>query len=268
MKSIKTLVEERRQKLEVYGRDWADKPNDMLMWMMDAAQGEEQSIPNLSLEMLVLNFTAIHTSSTAFAHMLYHLAAEPNHIKPLREEVESVIAADGWTKTSMGKMRKIDSFIRESQRLHGPGHTSMARLAIKPFTFSNGMTVPVGNLVACSSRGIHTDNTKYPNADVFDGFRFSKMRETEATKYQMVSTNPEYLAFGHGKHACPGRFFVANELKLMLAHIIVSYDVTFEDGQGFPPDLVLDEANIPGKADVMVRRRQGWEKGMREKYSY
>lgn len=36
----------------------------------------------------------------------------------MREEVESVLSSDGWTKVSMAKMRKLDSFIKESQRMN------------------------------------------------------------------------------------------------------------------------------------------------------
>ena len=42
-------------------------------------------------------------------------------MEPLREEVESIIAEEGWSKASIGKMRKLDSFLKESQRLNGVG---------------------------------------------------------------------------------------------------------------------------------------------------
>ena len=42
-------------------------------------------------------------------------------MEPLREEDEAVTAADGWTKAAMGKMRKLDSFLKESQRFNGIG---------------------------------------------------------------------------------------------------------------------------------------------------
>ncbi|KAK8030950.1 ent-kaurene oxidase [Apiospora arundinis] len=38
------------------------------------------------------------------------------------------------------------------------------------------------------------------------------------------------MAFGYGKHACPGRFFAANEIKLILAHILLQYDLRMPDG--------------------------------------
>jgi hypothetical protein len=49
----------------------------------------------------------------------------PQYLQPLREEVEAVIAKEGWSKTSLGKMRKVDSFIRETLRFNGSGGAGM-----------------------------------------------------------------------------------------------------------------------------------------------
>jgi len=43
----------------------------------------------------------------------------PECIQPLREEVESIVKEQGWTKASIFNMRKLDSFLRESQRISG-----------------------------------------------------------------------------------------------------------------------------------------------------
>jgi len=53
-----------------------------------------------------------------FTHAFYHLAANPEYLVPLREEVEEAIRQHGWSKEAMDKMHKVDSFIKESQRLH------------------------------------------------------------------------------------------------------------------------------------------------------
>jgi cytochrome P450 len=79
------------------------------------------------------------------------------------------------------------------------------RLALRPFTFSNGMTVPAGTLVAIPASAIHMDERIYPNADEFDGFRFSKLRESEGggsmtSMHQAVSASSEHLFFGFGRH--------------------------------------------------------------------
>ena len=78
------------------------------------------------------------------------------------------------------------------------------RLALRPFTFSNGVTVPTGTLISIPASAIHTDERIYPNPDEFDGFRFAKLRESEGdgmtSRHQSVSASSEHLAFGLGRH--------------------------------------------------------------------
>jgi len=67
----------------------------------------------------------------------------------------------------------------------------------------------------------------------------------------------DYLAFGLGKHACPGRFFASNELKLVLAHLVVSYDVKLEDEGVRPSNVSFSDTLLPNpNAHVFFRRRQ------------
>jgi len=54
----------------------------------------------------------------------------------------------------------------------------------------------------------------------------------------------------------PGRFFAANELKSMLAHIVVTYDVKLEDNTTRPPSLRIGSmAAANPRAKVMFRNR-------------
>jgi cytochrome P450 len=155
--------------------------------------------------------------------VLYRLLAHPEYIEPLRQEVDAVVTEEGWTKAGMDRMYKIDSFIRETQRvdtffLRSLDYlsqvrdadfplfpVSMTRLALRPFTFSNGVTVPAGTYVSIPASATHTDERIYPNPDEFDGFRFSKPREGEgdtiSSRYQSVSPSSEHLPFGLGRHA-------------------------------------------------------------------
>ncbi len=38
------------------------------------------------------------------------------------------------------------------------------------------------------------------------------------------------MPFGFGRHACPGRFFAANEIKLVLAQLLLNYDMKLPEG--------------------------------------
>ncbi|KAH9072143.1 cytochrome P450 [Lactarius deliciosus] len=240
-----------------FGDDWDDKPNDMLMWLMSEAKGAERTLESLATRMLVVNFVAIHTTSRAFTHVLYRLLSNPEHAEPLRHEVETVVAEEGWTKAGMDKMHKIDSFVRESLRFDAV--LALGRVVLRPFTLSNGVTVPAGTLVLVPSAAVHMDEEIYPNPEEFDGFRFAKLRERDGvavTGQQATSTSTEYLAFGYGRHACPGRFFAINEVKAMLAHVVVTYDMKLEEGKQAPPSFIINSIRMPRKADAMFRKRQ------------
>ncbi|KAF8467587.1 cytochrome P450, partial [Russula ochroleuca] len=255
---IRPMVEERFAKMEEYGEDWDDKPNDMLMWLMSEAKGVERSVEGLARRLLLVNFAAIHPASFA---ILYRLLANPEYIEPLRQEVDAVIKEEGWTKAGIYKMYKIDSFLRETQRIDGFTVFSVTRLALRPFTFSSGVTVPAGTLISVPASATHTDERIYPNPNEFDGFRFARLREsvvgdTMTSRYQSVSVSSEHLAFGLGRFSCPGRFFAVNEIKAMFAHIIVTYDIEFEEGKGVPREFCIAGMRLPGATNIMFRTRQ------------
>ncbi|TDL22831.1 cytochrome P450 [Rickenella mellea] len=259
LKHLRPIIEERLRKYEEFGPNYPDKPNDMLTWLMDEAEGDERHVETLCLRMLAVNMTAIHTSSMSFAHTMFHLASKPEYINPMREEVERVIDEDGWTKVAMTKMRKVDSFLKETQRFTGLGFLSTLRLAVDDYTFSDGTFIPKGTMMSVASGATHHDPSVYENANEFHGFRFADLREEdgEGTKHQMVSTSSEYLAFGHGRHACPGRFFAANELKAMMAHIVLNYDVKMEVDGVRPQDMHFTFNCVPNPtAKILFRKRQ------------
>jgi len=108
-------------------------------------------------------------------------------------------------------------------------HTvAMPRIVREPFTFSDGTYLPKGAYVAVPRHVIHFDESNYPDSTSFVPFRFVDKAKTTGHKVDITATSTEFLEFGHGRHACPGRFFAATELKLMLALVVMKYDVKLE----------------------------------------
>jgi len=72
----------------------------------------------------------------------------------------------------------------------------------------------------------------------------------------MVSLGPEYILFGTGRHACPGRFFAVNELKAMLAYVLLNYDIKLVDGNRRPDNIWVGGAcSANPMSDVLLRKR-------------
>ena len=65
-----------------------------------------------------MKFESIAPSQTV-THALNHLAEHPELVAPLRDEIETCIAEDGWTGPALGNMWKLDSLLRESLRFYG-----------------------------------------------------------------------------------------------------------------------------------------------------
>ena len=97
-----------------------------------------------------------------------------------------------------------------------------------------------------------------PDADVFDGFRYYKLRQRdgESHLHQFVTTQPNILNFGHGKYACPGRFFAALEIKNILVRLIMDYDWKLPDGQGRPENLTAHEFIFPNPDAFLLMRKR------------
>ena len=121
------------------------------------------------------------------------------------------------------------------------------------------MHLPSGTHICLASEAISKDPTFVPGADDFDGFRYYKMRQSpeEAHKHQFATTDRNHLHFGHGRYACPGRFFASNELKVVLASLITRYDMRYPEGTTRPKNLNADEFLYSDPSTtVLLRRRE------------
>lgn len=125
------------------------------------------------------------------------------------------------------------------------------------FTTPEGHDLPKGTIISFMSHMAQTDDETFEDPYKFDPWRFSRVREAAAKKdgsetvsgagVTFVSTGPNHLPFGHGKHACPGRFLVDFELKMIISYLLTHYDLEFgeEYGGKRPPNRWLAEAILP-----------------------
>jgi Cytochrome P450 len=257
------------------------QPNDFLQWSVKNAltrladKPEEMSPRMIAGRLLAINFAAIHTSTFSITNAIFDLASSKpseHYFEQLREEAAVVLAEDNgiWTKRGLSKMHKIDSALRESLRLRSFLSLGMVRKIVA----KGGVTTPEGThlrrgiSIAIPTYGIHNDENNYSNPAKYDALRYARQMDLidaadeqrddnhlRKANLSMVSTSPEYQPFGHGRHACPGRFFAANELKLLLAYAVLNYEI--EPLAVRPAGHWIAMAILPPmKATIQVRRRK------------
>lgn len=233
---------------------------DLMRYILNHYQNEPV-VEHLARDQLNASFAAMHTTTICITQTLFDLAARPEYIAPLREELATVMENDGALdgrlhKQSMGKLVKMDSVVRESQRVNPPGLVSMLRrvTARNGLLLSTGHRIPYGTVVGFSA---HEVTRKYPDAEQFDGFRFAKLREQpgQATRHQLVATGPDHIAFGHGTHGCPGRFFAASEIKVFMAYLLQNYDIKLLDGATRPENRHVGGTVSPASDKILFRKK-------------
>lgn len=152
---------------------------------------------------------------------------------------------------------------------------------------ADGTHLPVGALVGADTNHNVFKHSTLENPDVFDGFRFERLRDQENSdsKYQVsssyhvdlffpympladentsfleqaVSTGNDHLVFGLGTQACPGRFFAIHEAKVVMARFLKYYDFKLSDN---PPGHPMRQAAgvltvIDPTAKFWFKRRSG-----------
>lgn len=98
-----------------------EHPCDLLQWMMNAAAGTETHADDLAHRLLFISDASVMTTSLLISHCLYDLVAHPEALSCIREEVHNVLReGDNFQKTTLHKMRSLDSALKESQRLNPP----------------------------------------------------------------------------------------------------------------------------------------------------
>ncbi|CAI6099037.1 unnamed protein product [Clonostachys chloroleuca] len=245
------LVQDRLNKTVAWRDGLADEwspPSDGLQWMIEEAftktDPTELDVKRLSERLIFLNDVSMHTSAFTLQSLLQRLAASDprdEYIETLRNEARTVLSKFNgeWTREGVQNLVLLDSTIRESIRLSPFVIFGLPRTVVDP----NGVlvkahgseyTLPFGGSIALPIEDTHYDEQVYPNAKTFQPFRFVHLDDGVTPLKSMgtlrltktaVTLDEHFYGFGYGKHGCPGRFFVVHEIKLIMANILLNYDI-------------------------------------------
>jgi len=90
----------------------------MVRWMAESAKGPDRNPDVLAHNMLFMALAGVHTSSAEATHVLLDPCARSEFMTPLRDEIESTVHELGWSLSSINRLKRLDSFMKELQRLN------------------------------------------------------------------------------------------------------------------------------------------------------
>ncbi|EGG22293.1 cytochrome P450 family protein [Cavenderia fasciculata] len=210
-----SIIKARRQSTE--------ERDDVLQVLMtskykDGSVLDDEKIVGLMIGLL---FAGQHTSSITSTWTGYYMFNNPEYLAEVMNEIKTIhidefngeINFDG-----LRKMTRLETIVREVLRLHPP-LIFLMRKVMEPVQYKD-MTIPAGHLVAVSpSVGMRLD-TVFKNANEFDPKRFDAERAEDKQPFS-------YIAFGGGKHGCPGENFGFLQIKTIWSVLLQKYDLDF-----------------------------------------
>ncbi|KAL4903349.1 cytochrome P450 [Aspergillus multicolor] len=242
---------------------------DATQWLVDSyladGHGKGVDAEQVMQDMSFLMAASLHGILMNGVSILFDLIERPEALEAIREEVgkvqsETVSKQGGfWNRQTLGSLLVLDSFMKESQRLHTFQHYTMQRIALQDVTFSDGLRIPAGTWLQMPSRMHGRDSDVVPggHGEEFDALRWKQLRQQgDATKFHFASVQDDMLPWGSGAHACPGRFLVQDVLKLIFIHLITKYDIKFAESESRPADLEDHTGTMPNiMSNVLFKER-------------
>ncbi|KAI0537286.1 cytochrome P450 [Xylaria digitata] len=229
----------------------AERPKDLLAWMQDTAVDEETDPRFIAGILLKISFAAIHTTAAACCQLMFDFCAHSD-----------LIPLDGkMSHSDFSRMQILDSVMKESQRFNPLLLITFERIITEDLRLSDGFVIPAHTTIGVPAQAIAMDPKLFPDPNTFNGLRFAKIRqETDdpATKgkAQFVAANTQSMAFGYGRHACPGRFFASDEIKAITVYLLNNYDIKFAEGQTRPKSVQVETQFLPDHAATIQCKKR------------
>ncbi|CAG9998323.1 unnamed protein product [Clonostachys byssicola] len=232
---------------------------DCIQWIMDTSPRQNPwSAQRVVHELMAIWFGSVHAVSTTITFAIHDLCLHPEYVEPLRNELVQGYAE--FERTSVG-LPLLDSFIKESARLTPVEAQSSRRSVLKPFTFSDGTKLAVGEWACTPVRSIMQNPEFYPSPLEFNGFRFADPNilgdAGDAFKYKqpkpskLTDCDNTFHVWGTGRMACPGRYYATAVMKVIMGQVILHYDCEMVEQAG--PRFFEWRSTILPRSNTMIK---------------
>ncbi|WAO92261.1 Hypothetical protein NCS54_00976300 [Fusarium falciforme] len=246
----KALVAQTLENKKANGGKPLSDPQSLLDYLYESELGPD-NVEAHTIAQINLCVAAIQSMAATVTQCLMDLATHPEYAPELIEEIKTVIEKNNGVvdKRVLTEVWKLDSFIKETQRLNPPDLTSFQRKALSDMTLSNGLRIPKGARIVLPTGAINMDREFFEDPQTFDGFRYYRIRTANGearNTNQMVTVGKKDLTWGYGKHACPGRYIAEVTMKLLVIEFLMRYDIRLpENVKERPKNIEFEGLIIP-----------------------
>lgn len=179
--------------------------------------GSAMSRAELLDQLLLLLLGGYETTSMSLCWAVHCLVQHPETIARVRAELAEVMG-DGFDPARVRDLTYLGAVINESMRLY-PIAIGISRKLRVPRRIS-GVDLPAGAIVMASIYLIQRNPALWPEPEQF---KPERMLDRRPPAWQL-------FPFGGGAWRCLGAAFAEHEMRIVLARLLTSYDVSIAPG--------------------------------------
>lgn len=254
--STKALDERMQQEPEI---------PDAMSYILSEKDPEAQqflSRHDLESDVFMIMLAGADTSFSVLVNLCFRLAAQPEYQTRLREETAAAFNTDGqgrsvvnWPLLSGANF--LAAIINETLRLHPPVPSGMPRVvpregltipldnASDMLDDSNSIQIPGNAVVSVPTYRIQRDPRYWVDPHSF-------VPERWTTKPEMILDRRAFCPFSLGAYGCAGKYFALMEIKLVIARLVLDFDIKFAD------NVTSEEMGRTGAKRRFLTTQQDW----------
>ncbi|ERT05658.1 cytochrome P450 family protein [Lyngbya aestuarii BL J] len=197
---------------------------DVLSLLISARDEAGKGLTNQELrdQLITLLLLGHDTTASALAWTFYWIHRYPKILDQLVEELNSL--GENPDPMDIVQLPYLNAVCQETLRIYPIALISQPRVVKESIKIENYQFQPGTILVPCIHLAHHRDQV-YPNSKQFNPNRFLKQKFSPY----------EYLPFGGGSRSCIGMALSLFEMKLILATILLNYQLAFNQAHVVKP---------------------------------
>lgn len=223
--TIHEFVAQARQRLRD-DPELRSQPRNLLEAMVlaadepDSGLGDQQVVGNV----LTMLLAGEDTTANTLAWMIDLLYRNPQALQRLQQEVRSLAPDPSrYTPEIMDRLPYLDACASETMRLK-PVAPFIVLHALRDASVGD-VAVPKGSMIWGVMRHDSMDERHFPDATAFQPERWLP----EAEPPLSTAAKRAAMPFGSGPRMCPGRYLALLEMKVAMAMLLSSFDITAVD---------------------------------------
>ncbi|CAO0800979.1 unnamed protein product [Mucor circinelloides] len=215
------VIEDRLHKTE------GEKRKDILQFLIDVQHQAETddtlTAESIMAETVLFLIAGSETTSNSIGFSLINLLRNPDKLKKLYEELDSVEFEQGqkvFHHEQLKHLPYLNAVIQETLRIDSIAAAGLSRRAPKDVMLGGRVFVPKDTTVICSLYHAQKSDKYYPHANEFRPERWIE-NENQDVKSQLDA----FFTFSAGSRNCIGKNFALQEMRIAIATLLKTFEI-------------------------------------------